>query len=109
MRLTCYRGTNTIPRWKDVDSGQFHSSDLQHLFIGVSWLFLHVLIFVLGTENYFPFCQITADLSAIPLIPCQNLAGESYYKIDYDIVLSFGLAELKAQVAWHDAEVRCLL
>ena len=64
---------------------------------------------MLATENYFPFCEIVADLSAIPLIPCQNLAGESYLRSDYDIVLLFGLAELKAQVAWHDAEVRCLL
>ena len=54
MRLTCYRGTNTIPHWKDVDSGQFHSSDLQHLFIGVSWLFLRVLIFCARYRELLP-------------------------------------------------------
>ena len=60
------------------------------------------------TENYFPFCQIVADISAIPSIPCQNLAGETYYRSDYDIVVSFGLTEIKAQIAWLDEKV-CLL
>ena len=37
----------------------------------------------------------------------KNAAGETDYRVDYDIVLSFGLTELKAQVAWQDEKVRC--
>jgi len=38
----------------------------------------------------------------LPLSTGTNPAGETYYKAEYDIVLSFGLTELKAQVAWRD-------
>jgi hypothetical protein len=41
----------------------------------------------------------------MPLTPRKNLAGETYYKAVYDIVLSFGLTELKAQIAWLDENV----
>ncbi|KAF8805109.1 hypothetical protein BYT27DRAFT_7192750 [Phlegmacium glaucopus] len=75
--VSCYRGSIPRPRWKDVDS-----------------------------ENYSKLCRVVADLSTMPLTPRKNPAGETYYRADYDIVLSFGLTELKAQVAWHDGNVR---
>lgn len=76
ISLTCYRGTNSTSCWKDVDN-----------------------------ENYTRLCKIVADLSSMPLIARENLAGETYYKAIYAIVVSFGLTELKAQVAWRDENV----
>ncbi|KAH9485815.1 Heat shock 70 kDa protein 12B [Psilocybe cubensis] len=70
----CYRGLVAEPRWKDVD-----------------------------TANYTKLCTIEIDLSNVPLSPRSkpNSAGV-YYRLDYDIVLLFGLTELKAQVAWKE-------
>ena len=55
--------------------------------------------------NYSRLCKVMADLSTMPLTPRKNPAGETYYKAVYDIVLSFGLTELKAQIAWLDENV----
>ena len=60
-----------------------------------------------AAENYTRLCKIKADLSTLPLSPNTNPAGETYYRAEYDIVLSFGLTELKAQVAWRDDKVGC--
>ena len=63
---------------------------------------------VVAVENYTHLCDIALDLSTVPLISRQNSAGKTYYSLDYDVVLSFGLTELKAQVAWLE-KVSCLL
>jgi hypothetical protein len=64
---------------------------------------------VVTVENYSHLCDIALDLSTVPLISRQNSAGKTYYSVDYDVVLSFGLTELKAQVAWFNEKVSCLL
>lgn len=55
------------------------------------------------TANYTKLCTIEIDLSHLPLTPRAkpNSTG-LYYRLDYDIVLLFGLTELKAQVAWKE-------
>lgn len=47
-------------------------------------------------------CTIEADLSDIVSKPMRGDKGKAYYRVDYDIVLLFGLTELKAQVAWDE-------
>ena len=43
------------------------------------------------------------DLSYLPLSLRSNFSGEgTYYRLDYDIILLFGLTELKAMVAWKE-------
>jgi hypothetical protein len=56
-------------------------------------------------DMYSTLCHIEADLSQM----CRTLkprrssgAGKLYYSIDYDVVLLFGLTELKAQIAWEE-------
>lgn len=44
-------------------------------------------------------CTVEADTSRVPKIPRQGPNGD-YYVLDYDIVMSFGLTELKAQICW---------
>jgi len=70
----CYRGNVATPKWKDVDY-----------------------------NNYTKLCTIEADLSRLPLLPKPKASGKgSFYRVDYDIVLLFGMTELKAQVAWKE-------
>lgn len=47
-------------------------------------------------------CQILADTSiaAAALLPKKSPEGETYYRIDYNVILLFGLTELKAQISW---------
>jgi len=72
--LWCYRGNVATPKWKDVD-----------------------------TKNYTTLCTIEADLSRVPLIPRPKASGQgNFYRVDYDIVLLFGMTELNAQIAWKE-------
>ncbi|KAF8959231.1 hypothetical protein BDZ97DRAFT_1906233 [Flammula alnicola] len=83
----CYRGAVADPKWKDVDNSK-------PSFFLVIWVL---------RENYTKLCTIEIDLSHLPLTPRSKPTGSgSYYRLDYDIVLQFGLTELKAQVAWKE-------
>jgi hypothetical protein len=60
--------------------------------------------FLIGSvENYTKLCTIEVDLSQLPLSPRLRSSGQGiFYHVDYDIVLLFGLTELKAMVAWKE-------
>ena len=48
-------------------------------------------------------CTIEADLSRVPILPQPKLTGKgSFYRVRYDIILLFGMTELKAQIAWME-------
>ena len=47
-------------------------------------------------------CTIEADLSQVTVTQPNTTGKGSFYRIDYDIILLFGLTELKAQVAWKE-------
>ncbi|KAJ7511443.1 hypothetical protein B0H11DRAFT_1955116 [Mycena galericulata] len=54
-------------------------------------------------EKYVVLCTVYADTSKV----AQTLKGKIgtlgiYYRLDIDVVLSFGLTELKAQIAWSE-------
>ena len=54
-------------------------------------------------DNYTKLCTIEADLSRVPMIPRPKATGKgSFYRVDYEIVLLFGMTELKAQIAWKE-------
>jgi len=53
-------------------------------------------------DNYTQLCTVITDLSKVPLSPSRGANGATFYRIDYDVVLLFGLTELKAQVAWKE-------
>ncbi|RDB20646.1 Heat shock protein 12A [Hypsizygus marmoreus] len=74
--IECYRGTDVLPRWKDID-----------------------------TDMYSTLCFISADTSNLsktlsPRFARENGTLHTYFKIDFDIILLFGLTELKAQIGW---------
>jgi hypothetical protein len=49
-------------------------------------------------------CHVIADTSTIArsLRPQQAPGGGDYYSLDFDVILLFGLTELKAQISWSD-------
>jgi len=51
-------------------------------------------------------CTIEMDFSHLKLEPRYRYEGgrivSTYYQLDYSIVMSFGLTELKAQIAWME-------
>ena len=54
-------------------------------------------------DNYTELCTIEADLSRLPLSPQPNYyGGGNFYRVDYDIILLFGLTELAAMLAWNE-------
>ena len=54
-------------------------------------------------DNYTLLCTIEVDLSHLPLSRRSKCSGEgTYYRLDYELVLLFGLTEFKAAVAWKE-------
>ena len=54
-------------------------------------------------ENYTQLCTIEADLSGVPMLPQPKATGTgTFFRVHYDLVLLFGLTELKAQLAWQE-------
>ena len=47
-------------------------------------------------------CTLTADISQVPMTTHTNAAGNLYYRVDFEIVILFGLTEIQAQLAWKD-------
>ncbi|XP_006460481.1 hypothetical protein AGABI2DRAFT_192178 [Agaricus bisporus var. bisporus H97] len=74
MEVTCYRGQlgPEKHKWVDHDPLQYHE-----------------------------VCTIEANLSSVP-IPMQFGPSGPYYEVQVDVVLLFGLTELKAQIAWTE-------
>jgi len=57
----------------------------------------------INTENYTTLCTLEVDISKLPMTLQRKISGEgTFYRIDYDIVLLFGLTELQAMVAWKE-------
>jgi len=74
LNVWSYRGVLSEPKWKDIDP-----------------------------ENYKRVCTIDVNLSHLPTTKLSKPSGRGhYYRIDYEIVLLFGLTELKAVVAWKE-------
>jgi hypothetical protein len=54
-------------------------------------------------ENYTKLCTIEVDVSHFPLSSRAQYSGEGiFYRFDHEIVLLFGLTELKALLAWKE-------
>ncbi|KAK0434093.1 hypothetical protein EV421DRAFT_1841511 [Armillaria borealis] len=68
-----YRGLKTDPRWMDTDEAMYNV-----------------------------LCTVTANTQQATktLKPQYRPDGRTFYKLDYDVVLLFGLTELQAYVSW---------
>ena len=82
-----YRGSKLRRRWCQCEL-------LSHNHLLMSWHF---------ADNYKKLCTIEADLSGVPLLPQPKGEGRGiFFGINYEIILLFGITELKVQVAWHE-------
>jgi hypothetical protein len=90
--ILCYRGSSPNPAWTDVDPGR------------LLFYLLHKSLNNRPKGMYSKLCTIMTDTSEIQHVirRCVRQDGQTYYVMDYDIVLSFGLTELTAQVAWKE-------
>ncbi|KIM58495.1 hypothetical protein SCLCIDRAFT_28033 [Scleroderma citrinum Foug A] len=72
-KIIAYRGSLSDPRWRDIEPASF-------------------------TDN----CKIFANASNITtaLLPKTSPEGQTYYSIEFGVILLFGLTELKAQMSW---------
>jgi len=73
VRLQCYRGSLSDPKWVDQDPSSFST-----------------------------LCTIRANLSVATkdLVLKKKASGQVYYQLDYDVIVLFGLTELQAYLAW---------
>ncbi|KAM6497434.1 hypothetical protein JOM56_007907 [Amanita muscaria] len=75
--LQCYRGeAENPPEWIDTEPNSFHDA-----------------------------CVIKADVANVKKcmsLEYNSLTKKRYYKFDYEVVILFGLTELKAYVAWKE-------
>ncbi|KAF9025402.1 hypothetical protein BDZ89DRAFT_1068282 [Hymenopellis radicata] len=55
-------------------------------------------------DMFSTLCTICADTSAMAsdLKPSTAPSGQKYYELAFDVVLLFGLTELKAQIRWME-------
>jgi len=54
-------------------------------------------------ENYTMLCTLDVDFSQLPMTYQRKVSGKGmYYRVEFDIVLLFGLTELEAMVAWQE-------
>ncbi|KAI9573190.1 hypothetical protein HD554DRAFT_2059660 [Boletus coccyginus] len=76
--ILAYRGDLLDPKWTDKERARFT-----------------------------PMCSVMGDTSAIAhsLLLQQAPGGGNYYRLDYEVILLFGLTELKAQICWKDMGV----
>jgi hypothetical protein len=71
-------------------------------------LFLHVEMFhsrpcyFLHSDSYTTCCTVHADTQGIPRELRHSPYSGSYYNLEFEVVLLFGLTELKAQIAWKE-------
>ena len=94
----CYRGNVATPKWKDVDTSEGHFTIICLTFFFCPWWTKKKF-----ADNYTKLCTIEADLSRVPLFPRPKATGKgSFYRVDYEIVLLFGMTELKALIAWKE-------
>ena len=91
--IYCYRGLREHPKWFDEEPSKF--APVRLLFYEFRSTPLPGMYSIL--------CYVQADLSHIPKSAKTSLVDNGrYYRIDYDVVLSLGLTEMKAYIAWKE-------
>ena len=93
--LMCYRGRAAkAPQWLDLDQGSsFHCAREDGCGSPTN----------APTEFFEDNCEVFADLASLKshLKPLWN-GGKEYFRFEMDVVLLFGLTELKAYIAWKE-------
>jgi hypothetical protein len=83
-------GLRKIPKWTDMEPST-HACGIP---LGGNLL--------TRADMFSRLCIVQADMSHIVLQPQRGKGGAIYYQRYFDIVLLFGLTELKAQICWTE-------
>ena len=89
-KVTCYRGNRRDPEWKDIEPGK---PSIQ--------MSCPRLLTYHSVEAFSTLCTIYADTSRVAKQKSFGTKG-FYYTQNFDIVLSCGLTEMKAQISWME-------
>jgi hypothetical protein len=88
----CFRGLREDPRWLDEE---------KRLFFPVPTLSLKLTL--LMAELYSTLCYVKADLSQVPKLKRYSVHLPSFFhEVEFDVILSLGLTEFKAFIAWTE-------
>jgi hypothetical protein len=62
----------------------------------------------LSTVHFADLCKVTADITKLKgsIRPQTNHRGTKFFVTKFDVILLFGLTELKAQIAWTQSVSR---
>lgn len=95
--IIAYRGSVANPRWMDIDKGLLNDVYPRN---GLN---------MASQASYFKLCVVEADTSrlsqllrpqTITIGKKKNKRKTTFFELKYDIILSLGLTEHKAQIAW---------
>ena len=95
--IVAYRGSVANPRWMDIDKGLLDD------------VFPHSGLKMASLASYFKLCVVEADTSRLSQLlrpqtvtigKKKNKRKTTFFELKYDIILSLGLTEHKAQIAW---------
>jgi hypothetical protein len=93
-RISDYRGELTAPAWVDVEPRKFQKRVFMQPPLNPR------------SDAFATLCTVHANTSKIigSLRPRRSEDSSTgvYYTIDYDVILLFGLTELKAQISWKE-------
>ena len=92
ISIKCYRNRRgNPPVWIDLDPGVW-SVALSNTQANGNF----------PKDRFADLCEVSADMTKLKgsIQPKKNYLGANYYTLNFDVVLLFGLTELKAQIAW---------
>ncbi|KAF9523664.1 hypothetical protein CPB83DRAFT_862443 [Crepidotus variabilis] len=76
VSFMCYRGEVKDPKWLDVDA-----------------------------DNYTTLFTLSTNSESVPRKTQRTSSGKTFYSVEYEVVILFGLTELQAQLRWFDKGV----
>lgn len=94
VSILAYRGNVLDPQWMDKEPGKPGGKVAMH--ITDEWFQMQA--------HFTTMCHVIADTSTIASsLRAQRAPGVGdYYTLHFDVILLFGLTELKAQISWND-------
>jgi hypothetical protein len=94
VSILAYRGDVLDPQWMDKEPGK-HGDNVATR-IADEWFQMQA--------HFTTMCHVIADTSTIAhSLRAQRAPGvDDYYSLHFDVILLFGLTELKAQISWND-------
>ena len=99
VRIAKYDGNVKEPRWMDVEQGT--TSDFVKRFLCNE-------LARAPKDEFETLCYVACDISDAPCTLKVGESGKLFFYREFNLVLSVGLAKLKAQILWFDHLTVCI-